>query len=175
MSLSKNVTPDTLDVMYNNFVKMTDWLINGKNSQYKMPVPYSELWGTVEGLATANEKIIELENTIAELKQKNVQLEISLSNINDLLETLVANQPVTPVVAEPVVEPTPVAPAMVLQDLGEVVTQQPTQAVVEPVAQPTVSPNEQAIQVSAAAIGVGNIDPTSYAALDAEIDNLLKK
>ena len=39
--------------------------------------------------------------------------------------------------------------------------------------QPAVSPNEQAIQVSAEAIGAGNIDPASYQALDAEIGALL--
>ena len=41
--------------------------------------------------------------------------------------------------------------------------------------QPAVSPNEQAIQVSAEAVGAGSIDPASYAALDAEIGSLLSK
>ena len=38
-----------------------------------------------------------------------------------------------------------------------------------------VSLNEQAIQVSAEAVGAGNIDPASYQALDAEIGALLSK
>ena len=35
--LSSKVNSDTLDLMYNNFTKIVDWLIRGKQSQFPMP------------------------------------------------------------------------------------------------------------------------------------------
>lgn len=208
-NLSQNVTPEILDRMYNNFVKMTDWLIKGKESQYPMPAPYAALFDSVavaqkagEQAAAAAQLVTTLQKENIELRQKVGALETTLGSINQTLAALIETQkqaqtqPVPevidarPVVAEPtpaplaqaVAQPTPAvaqASGAVLADLGEVQPVQtgnwaPTQSV-ETHAQAQVSPNEQAIQVSAAAVGVGNLDPNSYAALDNEIDNLLSK
>ena len=107
-----------------------------------------------------------------------------------------APQTQNPVVPEPVVTtpapqpaPAPVEVVDELVDLDEVMSGNADLVTAEamskakgeqvvaqtaPVApHPATSPNEQAIQVSAEAIGAGNIDPASYQALDAEIGALL--
>lgn len=203
-NLSQNVTPEILDRMYNNFVKMTDWLIKGKESQYPMPAPYAALFDSVavaqkagEQAAAAAQLVTTLQKENIELRQKVSALETTLGSINQTLAALIeaqkqAAQPepapevinAQPVVAEPTPAPQPEpavaqASVAVLADLGDVQPAQtgnwaPTQSV-ETHALAQVSPNEQAIQVSAAAVGAGNLDPNSYAALDNEIDNLLSK
>ena len=35
--LSSKVNSDTLDLMYNNFTKIVDWVVRGKDSQFPMP------------------------------------------------------------------------------------------------------------------------------------------
>ena len=111
--------------------------------------------------------------------------------MNAVLKQVVdlANAPQTqnPVASEPVTpapQPTP-APVEVVEvveelvDLDDVASTEPPSGGVSAVPSLTpsaqVSPNEQAIQVSAAAVGAGNIDPASYATLDAEIGALLSK
>lgn len=203
-NLSQNVTPEILDRMYNNFVKMTDWLIKGKESQYPMPAPYAALFDSVavaqkagEQAAAAAQLVTTLQKENIELRQKVGALETTLGSINQTLAALIEaqkqaaqTQPVPevtdaqPVVAEPTPAPQPEpavaqASVAVLADLGDVQPAQtgnwaPTQSV-ETHVPAQVSPNEQAIQVSAAAVGAGNLDPNSYAALDNEIDNLLSK
>lgn len=201
--LSEKVTPQRLDTMYGNFVKITDWLINGKQSQHAMPAPFAALFDTVELVQAQQATIVEQGNVIGGLQQRLAQqdgriaaLEATLQAVNQTLTKLVeianaqaqqqvpqgnfAPQTMNPVVAQPapvqqapVQQPAPVQQEPVteeLVDLGAVtqLAQQPA-----PVQQQAVSPNEQAIQVSAAAVGAGNIDPASYAALDAEIGALL--
>lgn len=197
--LSSKVNSTTLDTMYNNFVKMTDWLIKGKASQHPMPAPYQALFDSAELVQAQQQTIQEQNNVIGGLQQRLAQadgriaaLETTLQAVNHTLTQLVeianAQAQATPVpqtvaepqptpqpVAQPVQQPVPQAePELVLADLGAVTAEAPQQQV-QPVPQPTqaVSPNEQAIQVSATAVGAGNIDPASYAALDAEIDSLL--
>lgn len=183
--LSEKVTPQRLDTMYNNFVKMTDWLIKGKQSQHTMPAPYAALFDTVELVQTQQVTIVEQGNVIGGLQQRLAQqdgriaaLEATLQAVNATLTQLVEiangraySEPIAQaeqVQEQPQPQPEPVQQDLVteeLVDLGAVTQPAP--------AQQAVSPNEQAIQVSAAAVGAGNIDPASYAALDAEIGALL--
>lgn len=208
--LSEKVTPTLLDRMYNNFTKLTDWVINGENSKYPMPKALAWLFGTTKknesdidelkslvttlqkNLVTKEQQIVTLANNIAVIDANNKELAKQLSDL--VTQQAQASQPAAPVqvqvqapqpiVVEPV-EPVqvavqaqaPVAPVVdELVDLDDVATAQAPQApqAPEPVTA-SVSPNEQAIQVSAAAVDAGNIDPTSYQALDAEISNLLGK
>ena len=203
--LSEKVTPQRLDTMYNNFVKMTDWLLKGKQSQHPMPAPYEALFNAAELVQGQQATITEQNNVIGGLQQRLAQqdgriaaLETTLQSVNATLVQLVelanaqaqqASQPVAPQPAPvaqvqaqpaptPAPTPAPVAVTEELADLGVVTQAAPAQqATPAPVAQQpaAVSPNEQAIQVSAAAVGAGNIDPASYAALDAEIGALLGK
>lgn len=181
-NLSEKVTPQRLDTMYGNFVKITDWLIKGKQSQHAMPAPFAALFDMAELVQEQKATIAEQGNVIGGLQQRLAQqdgriaaLETTLQAVNKTLTQLVeiANaqatqaQPTPAPVAQDKPEPAPqptttTAPVAVTEELVDLST----------VTQP-VSPNEQAIQVSAAAVGAGNIDPASYAALDAEIGALL--
>lgn len=191
--LSEKVTTTLLDRMYNNFVKITDWVVKGKESKYPLPKALAWLFDTTEN--NANE-VQELKQLVTTLQQNLVQkeqritaLDSTLQNVNGVLQQLVdlANtqhqqapatftpQTQNPVVSEPVAaapapQPTPTQVEVVdeLVDLDDVASEITTVSAVPP-----VSPNEQAIQVSAEAVGAGNIDPASYAALDAEISSML--
>ena len=183
--LSDKVTPQRLDTMYGNFVKITDWLIKGKQSQHAMPASFAALFDVAELVQAQQTAIAEQNNVIGGLQQRLAQqdgriaaLETTLHAVNQTLTQLVAianaqaqAQP-APVQQEPVQQPAPVQQEPVTEELADL------GAVTQPVQQPApvqqaISPNEQAIQVSAAAVGAGNIDPASYAALDAEIGALL--
>ena len=198
--LSEKVTTALLDRMYNNFVKITDWVMKGKESKYPMPKALAWLFDTTEQntneVAELKSLFVTLQSNLIEKEQRISQLDTALQNVNGVLKQLVdlANAPQTqnPVASEPVAPaPAPVEVVEVVEelvDLDDVENTEPPsggvsavpktseQVAPAPVApQPAVSPNEQAIQVSAEAIGAGNIDPASYAALDAEIGSLLSK
>lgn len=195
--ISEKVTTTLLDRMYNNFVKITDWVMKGKESKYPMPKALAWLFDTTE---SNQSEVAELKNLVGTLQQNLVkkelriaQLDTALQGVNTALKQVVdavnAQQqaPATfapePIVTTPAPQPAP-APVEVVQELvdlddvvsdnADLVTGEQVAAQTAPVVpHPATSPNEQAIQVSAEAIGAGNIDPASYQALDAEIGALL--
>lgn len=187
-NLSPKVTPTLLDRMYNNFVKITDWVVKGKESKYPLPKALAGLFDTAE---TNTNEIAELKALVTTLQQNLVQkeqritaLDSTLQNVNTTLAnfinvmnsqavTGVTPQTQNPVVPEPQPAPAPVEVVDELVDLDDAISAEPPNESAVPPAE--VSPNEQAIQVSAAAVGAGNIDPASYQALDAEIGALLSK
>ena len=204
--ISEKVTTALLDRMYNNFVKITDWVMKGKESKYPMPKALAWLFDTTE---SNQSEVAELKNLVGTLQQNLVkkelriaQLDTALQGVNAALKQVVdavnaqqqqqqQQQAPEPIVTTPAPQPAPTPVEVVdeLVDLDDVVsdnadlvvsgnadlvTGEQVVAQTAPVApQPAVSPNEQAIQVSAEAIGAGNIDPASYQALDAEIGALL--
>ena len=176
--ISEKVTTTLLDRMYNNFVKITDWVMKGKESKYPMPKALAWLFDTTE---SNQSEVAELKSLVGSLQQNLVQKEQRIIQLDAVLKQVVdavnAQHQQNPVVSEPVApapQPAPVEVVEELVDLDDVTSEQITQTA--PVApQPAVSPNEQAIQVSAEAVGAGNIDPASYQALDAEIGALLAK
>lgn len=190
--VSEKVTTALLDRMYNNFVKITDWVMKGKESKYPMPKALAYLFDTTE---SNQSEVAELKNLVGTLQQNLVkkelriaQLDTALQGVNTALKQVVdavnaQQQAPAPIVTTPAPEPTP-APVEVVEELvdlddvvsdnADLVTGEQVVAQTAPVVpHPATSPNEQAIQVSAEAIGVGNIDPASYQALDAEIGALL--
>lgn len=196
--ISEKVTTTLLDRMYNNFVKITDWVMKGKESKYPMPKALAWLFDTTE---SNQSEVAELKNLVGTLQQNLVkkelriaQLDTALQGVNTVLKQVVdavnAQQqqaPATfapePIVTTPAPQPAP-APVEVVEELvdldevisgnADLVTGEQVVAQTTPVVpHPATSPNEQAIQVSAEAIGAGNIDPASYQALDAEIGALL--
>lgn len=184
--ISEKVTTTLLDRMYNNFVKITDWVMKGKESKYPMPKALAWLFDTTE--SNANE-VAELKQLITTLQQNLVkkelrigQLDTALQGVNTVLKQVVDavnaqhQQAPEPIVTTPAPQPAP-APVEVVEelvDLDDVVSDNADLVTGEQVVpHPATSPNEQAIQVSAEAIGAGNIDPASYQALDAEIGALL--
>ena len=184
--ISEKVTPTLLDRMYNNFVKITDWVMKGKESKYPMPKALAWLFDTTE---SNQSEVAELKNLVGTLQQNLVekelriaQLDTALQGVNTVLKQVVDavnaqhQQAPEPIVTTPAPQPAP-APVEVVEelvDLDDVVSDNADLVTGEQVvAHPATSPNEQAIQVSAEAIGAGNIDPASYQALDAEIGALL--
>ena len=184
--ISEKVTPTLLDRMYNNFVKITDWVMKGKESKYPMPKALAWLFDTTE---SNQSEVAELKNLVGTLRQNLVekelriaQLDTALQGVNTVLKQVVDavnaqhQQAPEPIVTTPAPQPAP-APVEVVEelvDLDDVVSDNADLVTGEQVvAHPATSPNEQAIQVSAEAIGAGNIDPASYQALDAEIGALL--
>lgn len=191
--ISEKVTPTLLDRMYNNFVKITDWVMKGKESKYPMPKALAWLFDTTE---SNQSEVAELKNLVGTLQQNLVekelriaQLDTALQGVNTVLKQVVDavnaqhQQAPAPIVTTPAPQPAP-APVEVVEELvdlddvvsdnADLVTGEQVVAQTAPVVpHPATSPNEQAIQVSAEAIGAGNIDPASYQALDAEIGALL--
>ena len=197
--ISEKVTTTLLDRMYNNFVKITDWVVKGKESKYPLPKALAWLFDTTESnqseVAELKSLVGTLQQNLVQKEQRIVQLDTALQGVNAVLKQVVdavnaqhqqdpatfAPQTQNPVVSEPVTpapQPTPAPVVEVVEELVDLddVTGEQVVAQTAPVApQPPVSPNEQAIRVSAEAVGAGNIDPASYQALDAEIGALLSK
>ena len=193
--ISEKVTTTLLDRMYNNFVKITDWVMKGKESKYPMPKALAWLFDTTE---SNQSEVAELKNLVGTLQQNLVekelriaQLDTALQGVNTVLKQVVDavnaqhQQAPAPIVTTPAPQPAP-APVEVVEELvdlddvvsdnADLVTGEQVVAQTAPVVpHPATSPNEQAIQVSAEAIGAGNIHPASYQALDAEIGALLSK
>lgn len=191
--ISEKVTTTLLDRMYNNFVKITDWVMKGKESKYPMPKALAWLFDTTE---SNQSEVAELKNLVGTLQQNLVekelriaQLDTALQGVNTVLKQVVDavnaqhQQAPAPIVTTPAPQPAP-APVEVVEELvdlddvvsdnADLVTGEQVVTQTAPVVpHPATSPNEQAIQVSAEAIGAGNIDPASYQALDAEIGALL--
>ena len=164
-----------------------------------MPKALAWLFDTTESnqseVAELKSLVGTLQQNLVQKEQRIVQLDTALQGVNAVLKQVVdavnaqhqqdpatfAPQTQNPVVSEPVAPqpaPTPAPVVEVVEELVDLddVTGEQVVAQTAPVApQPAVSPNEQAIQVSAEAVGAGNIDPASYQALDAEIGALLAK
>ena len=210
-NLSPKVTTTLLDRMYNNFVKITDWVVKGKESKYPMPKALAWLFDTTESnqseVAELKSLVGILQQNLVQKEQRISQLDTALQGVNAVLKQVVdaanaqhqqapatfAPQTQNPVVSEPVAPAPQPAPAPVevvdeLVDLDDVASTEPPSGGVSAVpktgeqsqnvsllSSAQVSPNEQAIEVSAEAVGAGNIDPASYQALDAEIGALLSK
>lgn len=186
--ISEKVTPTLLDRMYNNFVKITDWVMKGKESKYPMPKALAWLFDTTESnaneVAELKQLITTLQQNLVEKELRIAQLDTALQGVNTVLKQVVDavnaqhQQAPEPIVTTPAPQPAP-APVEVVEelvDLDDVVSDNADLVTGEQVVpHPATSPNEQAIQVSAEAIGAGNIDPASYQALDAEIGALLSK
>lgn len=195
--ISEKVTTALLDRMYNNFVKITDWVMKGKESKHPMPKALAYLFDTTESnqseVAELKSLVVTLQQNLVKKELRIAQLDTALQGVNTALKQVVdavnAQQqaPATfapePIVTTPAPQPAP-APVEVVEELvdlddvvsgnADLVTGEQVVAQTAPVVpHPTTSPNEQAIQVSAEAIGAGNIDPASYQALDAEIGALL--
>ena len=161
-----------------------------------MPKALAWLFDTTESnqseVAELKSLVGTLQSNLIEKEQRITALDTALQGVNTVLKQVVdavnaqhqqapatfAPQTQNPVASEPVVTAPQPAPAPVevveeLVDLDDVTGEQVVAQTAPVVPHPATSPNEQAIQVSAEAIGAGNIDPASYQALDAEIGALL--
>ena len=151
-----------------------------------MPKALAWLFDTTESnaneVAELKQLITTLQQNLVEKELRIAQLDTALQGVNTVLKQVVDavnaqhQQAPEPIVTTPAPKPAP-APVEVVEelvDLDDVVSDNADLVTGEQVvAHPATSPNEQAVQVSAEAIGAGNIDPASYQALDAEIGALL--
>lgn len=97
--LSAKVNSQTLDTIYNNFVKITDWILKGDKSQYKVPDGAflntiiasannaQELANAVKDIANL---ISSLQSRVNAAEQKNVILESKLGALITKVERLEA-------------------------------------------------------------------------------------
>lgn len=192
--ISEKVTTPLLDRMYNNFVKITDWVMKGKESKYPMPKALAWLFDTTESnqseVAELKSLVVTLQQNLVKKELRIAQLDTALQGVNTALKQVMDavnaqhQQAPEPIVTTPAPAPQPAPAAPVVDELVDLddvlsgnadpVTGEQVVAQTAPVVpHPATSPHEQAIQVSAEAIGAGNIDPASYQALDAEIGALL--
>lgn len=193
--LSPKVTVATLDLMYNNFTKIVDWVIRGKDSQFPMPEALAKTAAALDAAthraAVANDIAAQ---AIARAEAAEKHAETLRADVAALLARVEALESATPAekpkrtrkpkeekpAAE---EESPITPSAqpqqpavpetpVMADLGAPAPQpQPAgtvgQAQVPPQIQNTS--DEEAIGLTAAAIGAGDINPTSLAQLETEI------
>ena len=123
-NLSPKVTTTLLDRMYNNFVKITDWVVKGKESKYPMPKALAWLFDTTESnqseVAELKSLVTTLQSNLIEKEQRITALDGALQNVNATLANFINvmnSQAVTGVTPQPQnffvrkqVEPTPHPP-----------------------------------------------------------------
>lgn len=192
--LSSKVNSDTLDLMYNNFTKIVDWIIKGKASQFPMPETLANavaaLDAAIHRAAQANDIAAQ---AIARAEAAEKHADALRADVAALLARVEALETAAPAekskrtrkpkeekpaeeaapAASPITPPAPETPVMA--DLGAQAPQHPAamqsagavQAQVPPQLQ--TSADEEAIGLTAAAIGAGDVNPKSLAQLETEI------
>lgn len=192
--LSSKVNSDTLDLMYNNFLKIVDWVVRGKDSQFPMPGALSQAFAALDTAihraAAANDIAAQ---AIARAEAAEKHADALRADVAALLARVEALETAAPAekpkrtrkpkeekpaeeaapAASPITPPAPETPVMA--DLGAQAPQHPAamqsagavQAQVPPQLQ--TSADEEAIGLTAAAIGAGDVNPKSLAQLETEI------
>lgn len=186
-------------VVYNNFVKIADWLIKGTDSEHKMPPALGALFSSAaEGKAGSANAAAAISAIQQHMTAMLAAQDAQKNAINQLIATVTALQGV---VAElqasvnsagqapsaPVVEPaaetmqlhTPEpAPASIpaMPDLGAFgAPVAPQQAPEQPAPQPTLAGDAgtSEVELLAAKVDAGDLNPAALQALDAEIAKLM--
>ena len=181
--LSSKVNSDTLDLMYNNFTKIVDWVIRGKASQFPMPEALAQavvaLDTAIHRAAAAND-IAAQAIARAEAAEKHADaLRADVAALLARVETLETAAPAekpaeeAAPAASPITPPAPETPVMA--DLGAPAPQSYAAGQSAGTVQAQVPPqlhthaDEEAISLTAAAIGAGDVNPKSLAQLETEI------
>lgn len=193
--LSSKVNTDTLDLMYNNFTKIVDWVIRGKASQFPMPEALSnvidEMKTAIHRAAAANDIAAQ---AIARAEAAEKHADALRADVAALLARVEALETAAPAekpkrtrkpkeeksaeeaasaAASPITPPAPETPVMA--DLGAPAPQQQAAVQSAGTVQAQVSPqlqphsDEEAISLTAAAIGAGDVSPKSLEQLETEI------
>lgn len=175
------IDPATGTTVFNNFVKITDWIIRGTGSEHPMPAGLASLFAAADDaknavdVATAvqrsnSEIIVHIDNIKAafnQMAQTIAEMQQVIATQQGVIESLsgAPQQPVQQSVQQPVQQP-----HMQLADLGEAVA---TAQQAQPTPTDTGSAGTQTIEVLAADIDAGDLNPEALAALDAEIAKLM--
>lgn len=193
--LSSKVNSDTLDLMYNNFLKIVDWVVRGKDSQFPMPGALSQAFAALDTAihraAVANDIAAQ---AIARAEAAEKHADALRADVAALLARVEALETAAPAekpkrtrkpkeekpaeeaaasAASPITPPAPETPVMA--DLGAPAPQQHAAVQSAGTVQAQVPPqlqthaDEEAISLTAAAIGAGDVNPKSLAQLETEI------
>lgn len=192
--LSSKVNSDTLDLMYNNFTKIVDWIIKGKASQFPMPETLANavaaLDAAIHRAAQANDIAAQ---AIARAEAAEKHADTLRADVAALLARVEALETAAPAekpkrtrkpkeekpaeeaapAASPITPPAPETPVMA--DLGAPAPQPQAAVQSAGAVQAQVPPqlqthaDEEAISLTAAAIGAGDVNPKSLAQLETEI------
>ena len=192
--LSSKVNSDILDLMYNNFLKIVDWVVRGKDSQFPMPGALSQAFAALDTAihrAAAANDIAAQAIARAEAAEKHADaLRADVAALLARVETLETAAPAekpkrtrkpkeekpaedAAPAASPITPPAPETPVMA--DLGAPAPQQQAAVQSAGTVQAQVPPqlqthaDEEAISLTAAAIGAGDVNPKSLAQLETEI------
>lgn len=192
--LSSKVNSDILDLMYNNFLKIVDWVVRGKDSQFPMPGALSQAFAALDTAihraAAANDIAAQ---AIARAEAAEKHADALRADVAALLARVEALETAAPTekpkrtrkpkeekpaeeaapAASPITPPAPETPVMA--DLGAPAPQQQAAVQSAGTVQAQVPPqlqthaDEEAIGLTAAAIGAGDVNPSSLAQLETEI------
>ena len=184
--ITEKVSAEKLDLMYANFAKLVSWLQQGSKSPYPMPqtltVARQMLIDTDKRAKHNHDEIATLKAQVQAQTAEIANLTALLQELNKTLTELAASQQEKPKRTRKAKEPEAAdeQPAQLAQpaqpepqpemgDLGDLSAPQPDPAGnIPPAAQ-----NEAEINLLAADIDAGDVNPTSLAALETEISNLL--
>lgn len=181
--ITEKVSAEKLDLMYANFAKLVSWLQQGSKSPYPMPqtltVARKMLIDTDKRAKQNHDEIATLKAQVQAQTAEIANLTALLQELNKTLTELAASQQEKPKRTRKAKEPEaadeqPAQPAQPepqpeMGDLGDLSAPQPDAA---GNLQPEVQGEEQ-INLLAADIDAGDVSPTSLAALETEISNLL--
>lgn len=192
--LSSKVNSDILDLMYNNFLKIVDWVVRGKDSQFPMPGALSQAFAALDTAihrAAAANDIAAQAIARAEAAEKHADaLRADVAALLARVETLETAAPAekpkrtrkpkeekpaeeAAPAASPITPPAPETPVMA--DLGAPAPQSYAAGQSAGTVQTQVPPqlhthaDEEAISLTAAAIGAGDVHPKSLEQLETEI------
>lgn len=181
--ITEKVSAEKLDLMYANFAKLVSWLQQGSKSPYPMPqtltVARKMLIGTDKRAKQNHDEIASLKAQVQAQTAEIANLTTLLQELTKTLTELAASQQEKPKRTRKAKEPEaadeqPAQPAQPepqpeMGDLGDLSAPQSDAA---GNIQPEVQ-NEAEINLLAAGIDAGDVNPTSLAALETEISNLL--
>lgn len=178
--ITEKVSAEKLDLMYANFAKLVSWLQQGSKSPYPMPqtltVARQMLIDTDKRAKHNHDEIATLKAQVQAQTAEIANLTALLQELNKTLTELAAGQQEKPKRTRKAKEPEAAdeqpaqpEPQPEMGDLGDLSAPQPDAA---GNLQPEVQGEEQ-INLLAADIDAGDVNPTSLAALETEISNLL--
>jgi hypothetical protein len=181
--ITEKVSAEKLDLMYANFAKLVSWLQQGSKSPYPMPQTLTvarQMLLATDKLAKENhDEIATLKAQVQAQMAEIANLTALLQELNKTLAELAASQQEKPkrsrkakepeAADEQPAQPAQPEPQLEMGDLGDLSAPQPDAA---GNLQPEVQGEEQ-INLLAADIDAGDVNPTSLAALETEISNLL--
>ena len=173
--ITEKVSAEKLDLMYANFAKLVSWLQQGSKSPYPMPqtltVARQMLIDTDKRAKQNHDEIATLKAQVQAQTAEIANLTALLQELNKTLTELVSSQQEKPKRTRKAKteEPEALAEQPAQPEMGDLSAPQPDAA---GNLQPEVQDEEQ-INLLAADIDAGDVNPTSLAALETEISNLL--